>query len=262
MEPARPVLHGLWLLDLDRHAVAAKRLAEVLDAAETARRDAFVFARDGDRYAVAHVGLRVLLARCLGVEPGALEFERRPCAACGGPHGKPALSGVGGGGGGARGGGDGGARGGGDGGARELCFSLAHAGGVALYALACVEVGVDVEPRRPLEELDGVAESLHARERAALAVLPAGARADALLCCWTRKEALLKARGLGLTVPLAGYYTGIGAAYGQPVPPPAQLEGWALADVPLAGHHAAVGWSGALEAVPSVRRFVLPGGEP
>jgi 4'-phosphopantetheinyl transferase len=236
MERARPVLHGLWLLELDRHVAAATRLADVLDAAEAARRDAFVHVGDADRYAVAHVGLRVLLGRWVGVEPGALEFERRPAG--GGPHGKPAL------------------RGGG-----ELCFSLAHAGRVALYALASVEVGVDVEPRRPIAELEGIAESLHARERAALAALPPDERADALLCCWTRKEALLKARGLGLTVPLADYYTGIGAAHGQPVPPPEQLDGWALADVPLAGHHAAVGWLGALEPIPPLRRLVLPGGE-
>lgn len=241
MEPARPVLHGLWLLALDRQVGAARRLAGVLDAEEAARRDAFVHARDADRYAVAHVGLRVLLGRCLGVEPEALEFERRPCVACGGPHGKPVLVGGSGGG--------------------ELCFSLAHAGGVALYALACVEVGVDVEPRRTLAELEGIAESLHARERAALAPLPADERADALLCGWTRKEALLKARGLGLTVPLTDYYTGVGAAHGQPVPPPAQLDGWALADVPLGGHHAAVAWQGALEAIPPVRQFVLASGE-
>jgi 4'-phosphopantetheinyl transferase len=239
MEPARPVLHGLWLLELDRDVAAAMRLAHVLDATEAARRDAFVYAHDAERYAIAHVGLRVLLARWVGVEPAALEFERRPCPACGEPHGKPALRGGGG----------------------ALCFSLAHAGRVALYALGSVEVGVDVEPRRPMADLEGIAESLHPRERAALAPLPADERADALLCCWTRKEALLKARGLGLTVPPTDCYTGVGAAHGQPVPPPAQLDGWALADVPLAGNHAAVGWRGALEPIPPLRRLVLPGGE-
>src|SRR5438552_16388066 len=68
-----------------------------LDARETARAAAFVFPADRHRYQVAHVMLRRVLAGHLATEPGRVTFGRQPCPACGGPSGKPVLTGAGGG---------------------------------------------------------------------------------------------------------------------------------------------------------------------
>jgi 4'-phosphopantetheinyl transferase len=65
------------------------------------------------------------------------------------------------------------------------------------------EVGVDVERVGPIEDLAERGAGVLAHEE--LAVLAAAVppeRAGAFLCYWTRKEALLKATGEGLTVPL------------------------------------------------------------
>jgi 4'-phosphopantetheinyl transferase len=67
-------------------------LAE-MDAREKARAAAFVFPADRHRYQVAHVMLRRVLAGHLGTDPSRLTFGRQPCPTCGGPSGKPVLTG-------------------------------------------------------------------------------------------------------------------------------------------------------------------------
>jgi 4'-phosphopantetheinyl transferase len=64
-------------------------------------------------------------------------------------------------------------------------------------------VGVDIEAVRPLPELDlMIAEVCTQRERAALRALPDAERLVAFFEIWTRKEAVLKARGDGLGASL------------------------------------------------------------
>jgi len=75
----------------------------------------------------------------------------------------------------------------------EVRFNLSHSNDKALVAVALgIEVGVDVEKLRPMPEFAAVAERF----------FPPGAElpvdeAD-FFRCWTRVEAVLKARGVGL----------------------------------------------------------------
>ena len=74
---------------------------------------------------------------------------------------------------------------------------------------------MDVERVAPVPEvLDLAAHFLSPRERAHLRACEGGARQSAFFRLWTRKEALLKAAGTGITVPLAAIDTlaGPGAA--------------------------------------------------
>ncbi len=65
---------------------------------------------------------------------------------------------------------------------------------------------MDVELVRPLPDAEGVARSFFTKgERDALAALPEERRLRAFYETWTRKEALLKAFGSGLTVPLDSF---------------------------------------------------------
>jgi phosphopantetheinyl transferase len=83
-------------------------------------------------------------------------------------------------------------------------FSIAHAGDLVVVAFAPCEVGVDIEPVAAIEGLDLLLELYGSpSERAALGVLPRPARDRAFLTAWVRKEAALKASGLGITRGLA-----------------------------------------------------------
>jgi 4'-phosphopantetheinyl transferase len=80
-------------------------------------------------------------------------------------------------------------------------FNLSHSGD--LVALALVRerrVGIDIEAERPLTDETLLARRiLGPRERERFDTLPEAARASALLVAWTRKEAVLKAAGTGVS---------------------------------------------------------------
>lgn len=92
-----------------------------------------------------------------------------------------------------------------DGGA--LHTSLSHAGDAAAIAVtARGPVGVDLEPASRAVELHEIAHSLcHPEETAQLATLSTSQRAAWLLALWVRKEAFLKAEGVGLEREMSSF---------------------------------------------------------
>lgn len=85
-----------------------------------------------------------------------------------------------------------------------LRFNLSHSGGIALLALATRrDVGVDVEFMRDQISTDDLANRFFShRESATLRALAPELRRTAFFKCWTRKEAFIKAKGGGLSIPL------------------------------------------------------------
>ena len=179
----------VWRASCRLAADEVKALRGLLSEDETARADRFRFARDRDDFTVARGVLRVILGRYTGREPGGLRFIYSP-------FGKPSL--------------DEGAGGG------ALRFNLSHSGGVALYAVTVGrEVGVDVE--RVREEMDcvGMADRFFsADEVKVLNSLAPEAQTRAFFDCWARKEAYIKARGEGLSMPLDSF--DVSLAPGEP----------------------------------------------
>jgi 4'-phosphopantetheinyl transferase len=91
----------------------------------------------------------------------------------------------------------------------RVSFNVSHSGAIGLIAVADGErrVGVDVEQVRPDTDFPVLAERFfHPAEAAAI-----GDRRDAFFRCWTRKEAVVKALGLGLTHPLDGFVVDVDA---------------------------------------------------
>jgi len=92
-------------------------------------------------------------------------------------------------------------------------FSLSHTRGLAACMVSLgpwpswAELGVDVEfTDRPLSPGRLANRFFHPEEAAALALLPQGhPRQDLFLTLWTRKEAVLKALGMGIANHLALY---------------------------------------------------------
>ncbi|MFJ4092337.1 4'-phosphopantetheinyl transferase family protein [Kitasatospora sp. NPDC089913] len=210
MNAQDPEVVELWLLEAATVPVGPAEL-DGLDEEEHRRAGRFV--RDADRavYLAAHVALRHVLGRRLGLAPAELAFGREPCPGCGEPHGRPRLAGAP---------------------AGAPHFSLSHGGGRVLIGLAGAPVGVDVEPLPAADSVEVLATTLHPAERAELADVRPADRPGAFARLWTRKEAYLKGLGIGLGRPPAADYLGTA----DPVRRPA---GWAVSDVPAGPRHAA-----------------------
>ncbi|HEY2256411.1 MAG TPA: 4'-phosphopantetheinyl transferase superfamily protein [Variovorax sp.] len=173
----------IWQVDLDSPP-NPESLAS-LSPAEQERAARFVFARDGARYRAAHAALRQLLADETGIAAQRLEFAF-------GEFGKPALARS----------------------APGLHFNLSHSRSMGLIAISHgAEVGVDVELQRPMPDaLELAASYFTPHEIDTLQALPPGARDHAFLVGWTRKEAFLKALGLGISVDLRTVDVGLDGA--------------------------------------------------
>jgi 4'-phosphopantetheinyl transferase len=163
----------VWRADLILDALRAQALERTLSPEERHCASRFRFEADRMRYTAAHGFLREILARYLGVPPTVLNFIK-------GKYGKPSLSGPQ--------------------GRCSLRFNLSHSGNLALFAVAIDrEVGVDVESvHRHMDAVEIATRFFSAKEAAALKNLPHDRRDRFFFELWTRKEALLKAFGVGL----------------------------------------------------------------
>lgn len=140
---------------------------EELDDRERERAARFRFEKDRRRFLSAHSALRRILSPYAGSAPAALRFQ---VAA----HGKPSIPG-------------------------PVRFSMSHSGELALYAVALREVGVDVERHRTdIEAAQLAARFFPEAEARELAAADAGGREAVFFRLWTRREAYLKARGIGI----------------------------------------------------------------
>lgn len=165
----------IWRVDLDRPPDALDRLSAVLDPAEQARAARFVQPRDRRRYSAARGALRWLLGGYIGQAPTEVQLDY-------GRHGKPYLIQA----------------------ETDVRFNVAHSHETALIGVTVgVEIGVDIEHRRAVPELESIARHHFAPgEMARLLAAPPAARQAAFLRLWTRKEAFIKAVGEGLSYPL------------------------------------------------------------
>ncbi|HTK07741.1 MAG TPA: 4'-phosphopantetheinyl transferase superfamily protein [Ktedonobacteraceae bacterium] len=167
----------VWRIPLETSPASLEGFLLLLDAAEKEKARRFRFERDRRRYIVAHGVLRMLLGAYLQMEASALRFVTNA-------YGKPALAPAQ--------------------HAPHLSFNLSHSHELALLAVTWQrELGVDVEYKRNDIEYDELARhSFSPYEQEQLRTLPAALKEDGFFSCWTRKEAYIKARGMGLSLAL------------------------------------------------------------
>ena len=165
----------VWRVLLDRTNDETVRFRALLDDSELRRADAFHFEHDRGHFTVARAVLRELLGAYLGTEPVDVTFSYSG-------HGKPHLADT----------------------SLEIRFNVSHSHGMALIAITRrAELGVDIEMIRPGPADESIAEHYFSRsESTRLRALPESLRDQAFFNCWTRKEAYIKARGDGLSLPL------------------------------------------------------------
>lgn len=172
----------IWWAGLRVEGAALCACWDSLPSEEARQASKHRFAKDCREFVVRRAVLRQLLARYSRQRAAELHFGF-------GRDGKPVLRNV-----------------------EGLHFSMSHACGVAVVAIARHPVGIDLEhvqkdlfgPSSCGRALFGealVEQCLSDREQSYVRGLPAEQRNQALYRCWTRKEAVLKALGTGLLYP-------------------------------------------------------------
>ena len=150
----------------------------LLSAGERAQELRFYFSRDRRRYLVTRALVRTVLSRYAHVEPRDWLFST-------GPHGRPEIANVA---------------------TKEsgLSFNLSHTHALIVLAVAVRRaVGVDVENIRHQDISIETANRFFApAEVTALAAVPRHRQKDRFFEYWTFKESYIKARGMGLSLPL------------------------------------------------------------
>jgi 4'-phosphopantetheinyl transferase len=141
----------------------------------------FCFTHLRSSFVLARGALRLLLGAYLDAAPTGIQLLR-------GPKGKPSLPAP-----------------------ARIQFNTSHSGALATFgfALDC-EIGVDVEHFRPIPDMQEIASRFFSEEEASEIIsVPASEREHAFFLCWTRKEAYIKAIGLGLSTPLDGFVVSV-----------------------------------------------------
>jgi len=193
----------IWRISLNLPGALLTQLHETLSADERARAARFVFAQDRDHFIAGRGALRDILGLILHQPPDRLCFSYNA-------YGKPALTSEPGG----------------------ISFNVAHSHGLALVGVAHGHMlGVDIEYIRPDVNVEQLARQFFSpREASALLALPEGLRQKAFFSCWARKEAYIKARGEGLSIPLDQF--DVSLVPGQPAAllstPSGDVEEWHL----------------------------------
>jgi 4'-phosphopantetheinyl transferase len=143
--------------------------ADVLSPAERARAAALKRPADAAAFIARRAALRRLLADWLGVTPAEVRLTT-------GAHGKPMLA------------------------EGLLHFSLSHRRGISVIALAAAQIGIDLEFVDSRVQIDSIAARFFAPdELETLSQRPIDARRDLFFWLWTRKEAFVKALGVGIS---------------------------------------------------------------
>lgn len=207
----------LWKLQLDATPAEVDACCELLSKDEQERALRFRIVRPRRDFVVTRGTLRRLLAQYLKTDPRDLRFRYKA-------HGKPVLEGE-----------------------TGLCFNVSHANALALMAFVQRrDIGVDVENLGRETEAERLAERFFSdHEREAMRRLRGDELQSAFFRCWTRKEAYIKAKGEGLSLPLHQFDVSIAPndrdALLATRPDPAEVERWTISDVPVgAGYAAAV----------------------
>lgn len=212
----------VWAVPLEIEAAEVRSLEARLVPDERTRAGQFVREEPRRNFVASRAALRAILGRYLDVAPAEVVIAYDS-------SGKPCLV-------------DTIAK-------TNLKFNLAHSGGLGLVAVAqgC-ELGVDVEMLRRVEHWQHIAAKyFHPAETDAILATDPEQRNEAFLCCWTRKEAILKAVGSGLAHSLDSFAVPVTASFCSGVDLPAAANSsstpsrfWLQSLEPRPGYVAAV----------------------
>lgn len=167
----------VWKVCLPDAETAMEQLSGFLSPDESSRAGRFVRDRDSVAFSVTRGILRVLLARYVNTEPRTIAFKVNE-------FGKPELlfpSRAG------------------------IEFNVSHSGDYSLLAFSRVPVGVDIQQTSSLSFADLAPQVFSEPDYLTFKSLTADDQRAAFFNAWTRKEAMIKAIGRGVSIPLTSF---------------------------------------------------------
>ena len=209
----------VWVVEVDTQDAEKASNVDILALTESARASRFRSEADRVRFVQRRAALRRILAGYLEVAPQDVAFTVNE-------FGKPSVAPEA---------------------SAGVFFNASHSENVAMIAVGRSDrIGIDVERLRPLPEAESIASRFFAEgEAAELAALHPRDRVVGFFNAWTRKEAVVKALGGGLSIPLHSFEVSL-----RPQEPPeilrwdvpgAGLQRWRIHHIePVAGYIAAV----------------------
>ncbi len=153
------------------------RNADIMSNDEHQRYQRFVFKKDRDQFLIARVLVRTTLSRYASVAPENWRFQTNEF---GKPEIDPRQNSL------------------------QLRFNLSHCDGLVICGVTVGwDIGVDCENISRKVEIEQVASRVFSTgEREFLDSMPAARQAEVFFRLWTLKEAYIKARGVGISLPL------------------------------------------------------------
>ena len=206
----------VWHWPLDVSALDVADLKKVLSPDEMERAERYRFDQHRNEFILTRAVLRIVLASYTAQSPESLSFDYSA-------QGKPALKN----------------------GPPDLRFNVSHTEGLAVLALVRErEIGVDAEKIRAQPDAQKLAKRFFsAREQLFLGKLSGDELQRAFFRCWTRKEAYIKAKGEGLSIPLHAFDVSLEedqpAALVGTRPDPNEAGRWTLYDLSVGRGYAA-----------------------
>lgn len=166
----------VWLAHLDSTAWQADADGRLFSADEMERANRFRFEIHRSRYVAGRSILRRVLSLYVGVEPAGVILET-------GAFGKPICASR-----------------------PEVHFNVSHSAARLAICVAAGPVGIDIEEIRSVPDSLELAERFFTQaEFEAVRGAAEERRLSAFFTCWTGKEAYVKARGKGLSLPLRSF---------------------------------------------------------
>jgi 4'-phosphopantetheinyl transferase len=171
----------VWAVTIDADPTNIDRCLSLLSADELRRAKSFQVDSARRQFIITRAVLRSLLGRYLELSPGQVSIETNENKK---PHlAEQDMS-------------------------HGLQFNVAHSGDLALVAVTRgTPIGIDIERHRIMRLAEPIAQRyFHPWEAQAIESASATERDAMFLRCWTAKEAILKAIGIGLTDRLSQFF--------------------------------------------------------
>jgi 4'-phosphopantetheinyl transferase len=165
----------LWTNSADLDS-SPKENMEILSKDELRKANSFHFEKDAARYACSRAFLRRILGEYLKIEPRMIEFSYNQ-------YGKPYLAGC------------------------NIKFNVSHSRGRVLCAITLNdELGVDLEhTEKDFDFIETAEKCFSETELGILKGVPKSKQREAFYKIWTKKEAVVKAIGKGISTPLTEF---------------------------------------------------------